>query len=154
MPRQQLAPVARDEFVFSNTGTRVRFVRGADGAITGMLLRPRIGPEDLSPRTQQSVDSALAAASATVTVPGEVLDRYVGAYELSPTFVITVRREGSVLHAQATGQPEVALVPESETRFFIRDANATIVFETDASGAVDRLVLHQGGRQMPAPRVR
>lgn len=152
-PRQALTPVGRDEFVFASSGTRVRFVRGADGAVSGMIVRSRIGPEELSPRTAESVQSVLAAASATVTVPVEVLDRYVGVYELAPGLEVTVRREGSALRAQPTGQPESALVAESETRFFVPDANATVVFETDASGAV-RLVLHQGGRQMPARKIR
>ena len=96
----------------------------------------------------------LAVASATVPVPAAVLDRYVGAYELAPDFVITVRRDGDVLRAQPTGQPEMAMVAESETRFFVREANATVVFESDASGAVTRLVLHRGGRQLPARKIR
>jgi hypothetical protein len=152
-PRQQLVPVGRDEFVFSS-GTRVRFVRGADGAVTSMILRGRIGPEELAPRTAESVEAVLAAASATVTVPAAVLDRYVGAYELAPDFVITVRRDGDVLRAQPTGQPESAMVAESETRFFVPEANATVVFESDASGVVTRLILHQGGRQLPARKIR
>ncbi|HEX2208297.1 MAG TPA: serine hydrolase [Longimicrobium sp.] len=152
--RQQLTPLARDEFVFDGSGTRARFIRGADGAITGMMMRPRIGPEELSPRTEQTVESVLAAATATVDVPVEVLERYVGVYELAPGFEVTVRRDGTVLRATPTNQPESALVPESETRFFVPDANASVVFERDASGAVTRLVLHQAGRQMPAPKVR
>jgi D-alanyl-D-alanine carboxypeptidase len=152
-PRQALTPVGRDEFVLSS-GSRARFVRGADGAVTGMILRGRIGPEELAPRTAESVEAVLAAAGATVTVPAAVLDRYVGAYELAPDFVITVRRDGDVLRAQPTGQPETAMVAESETRFFVREANATVVFESDASGAVTRLVLHQGGRQLPARKIR
>ncbi|HEX6373301.1 MAG TPA: serine hydrolase [Longimicrobium sp.] len=152
-PRLELTPVGRDEFMFS-TGTHARFVRGADGKVTGMILRQRIGPEELSPRTQESVEAVLAAASATVTVPVEVLDRYVGVYELAPDFVVTIRRDGDVLRATPTNQPETALVPESDTRFFVREANATVVFETDASGAVTRLILHQGGRQMPARKIR
>jgi D-alanyl-D-alanine carboxypeptidase len=152
-PRLALTPVARDEFVFA-TGTRARFVRGADGAITGMITRGRIGPEELAPRTQESVEAVLAAAAATVTVPAEVLRRYVGVYQLAPGFEVTVRMDGDVLRATPTNQPETALVPESATRFFVREANATVVFETDASGAVTRLVLHQGGRQLPAPKIR
>jgi hypothetical protein len=46
------------------------------------------------------------------------------------------------------------MVAESETRFFVQEANATVVFETDASGAVTRLILHQGGRQLPARKIR
>jgi D-alanyl-D-alanine carboxypeptidase len=151
-PRQQLTPVARDEFVFANTGTRVRFVRGANGAITGMLLRARIGPEELSPRTAESVESAAPAGSVNVSVA--VLDRYVGAYELAPELIVTIRRDGSVLRATPSGQAETALVPMSETRFAVPEEDAVVVFETDATGAVTGLVLHQRGRQMPARKIR
>jgi D-alanyl-D-alanine carboxypeptidase len=151
--RLELTPVARDEFLLPSTGSRLRFVRGADGAVTGVLLRPRIGPEELATRTAQSPEQLAAAAATPVRVPAQVLDRYVGRYELAPGLVVTVRRDGETLRAQPTGQAEVALVAESETRFAVPEENATVVFETDASGAVTRLVLHQGGRQMPAPRV-
>jgi D-alanyl-D-alanine carboxypeptidase len=152
-PRQALTPVGRDEFAFSS-GTRARFVRGADGKITGMIVRGRIGPEELAPRTQETVEAVLAAMSATVTVPVEVLRRYVGVYELAPGFEVTVRLDGDVLRATPTNQPETPLVPESDTRFAVREANATVIFELDASGAVTRLILHQGGRQLPAPKIR
>lgn len=151
--RQEMRAVARDEFVYPNTGTRVRFVRGADGAVTGMMLRPRIGPEELSARTAQTVEQLAAAAATPVRVPAEVLDRYVGRYELAPDFIVTIRRDGEVLRAQPTGQPEVAMVAESETRFAVPEENVVVVFEADAAGTVTRLVLHQGGRQMPAPRL-
>jgi D-alanyl-D-alanine carboxypeptidase len=149
--RLELTPVARDEFMFPSTGSRMRFVRAPDGAVTGVLLSPRIGPEELSTRTAETPQQI--AVATPVRVPVEVLDRYVGRYELAPGLVVTVRRDGETLRAQPTGQAEVALVAESETRFSVPDEDATVVFETDASGAVTRLVLHQGGRQMPAPRI-
>ncbi|HEU0299626.1 MAG TPA: serine hydrolase [Longimicrobium sp.] len=152
-PRQRLTPVARDEFVLES-GTRLRFVRDAGGAVTGMTLRQRIGPEELSARTDESPESVLAAAAATVTVPVEVLDRYVGAYEFAPDFVLTVRRDGTGLHAMVTGQPEVPMTPESETRFFVREANATLAFQVDSSGAVTGVVLYQAGREIPARKIR
>ncbi|HEX2081359.1 MAG TPA: serine hydrolase [Longimicrobium sp.] len=152
-PRMRLTPIGRDEFVFES-GTRLRFVRDAVGAVTGMILRQRIGPEELSPRTEESAESVLAALTATVTVPVEVLDRYVGAYEFEPDFVLTVRRDGTVLRGQIPGQPEVEMMPEGETRFFVREGNATLVFQVDASGAVTGVVLHQGGREIPARKIR
>jgi D-alanyl-D-alanine carboxypeptidase len=152
-PRMRLTPVGRDEFVFES-GTRLRFVRDAGRAVTGMVLRERIGPEELSPRTGESAESVLAALAATVTVPAEVLDRYVGAYEFAPDFVLTVRREGAALRGAVTGQPEVPLVPESETRFSAREANATLVFQVDAAGTVTGVILHQAGRELPARKIR
>lgn len=148
-PRQELTALGGDEFLFAGTGTRVRFVRGADGAVTGVRLTPRRGPEELATRTEQTPEAATTA----VAVPAAVLDRYVGRYQLAPDFIVTIRREGDVLRVQPSGQEETAMIAESETRFALPAGNGVVVFETDASGAVTRLVLHQGTRQAPAPRI-
>lgn len=41
----------------------------------------------------------------------KVLDGYVGYYELTPTFILAVTREGSQLYVQATNQPRAAVYP-------------------------------------------
>ncbi len=152
-PRLAMTPLGRDRFVFAS-GARVRFIRGANRAVTGMTVRQRLGPEELAPRTAERADSILALANPpAVAVAPAVLDRYVGRYQLAPNFVIAVRREGNGLRAQATGQPEGMLVPESDTRFRIQEVDAAIVFQVDAAGAVIGLVLHQSGRQVPGPRL-
>jgi len=80
-------------------------------------------------------------------------DAYAGKYQLAPTFAITVTREGEKLMTQATGQGKVEVFPESETKFFLRVADAQITFVKDASGKVTHLILHQGGRDQRAERV-
>jgi len=153
-PRQELRALGNDEFVFSATGTRVAFARQG-GRVTGMRLRPRIGPEEApSPRTEETPESAVAAPTARVTVAPEVLDAYVGEYQLAPGFIITIRREGAGLRGRATGQNEVTLLPQTETRFALQEVDATIEFERDESGKVTRLQLTQGGRTNPAPKIR
>lgn len=101
------------------------------------------------------------ARGQTVTLPGErqaftvapeALRAYEGVYELSPTFAITVSVVDGKLMAQATGQSAFELHAESADAFFLRVVDAQVTFTRDASGAVDGLVLHQGGRDMPAPR--
>jgi CubicO group peptidase (beta-lactamase class C family) len=101
----------------------------------------------------------LAKRGATTTTPRkeiavapEVLDACVGEYQLSPTFVISVRRRDKQLFIQATGQTEVAVFPESETRFFLKVVDAQIEFVKDADGKVNGLILHQGGRDQRASR--
>ncbi|MBB4636594.1 serine hydrolase [Longimicrobium terrae] len=150
----ELRPVARDQFVSVNTGARFTFVREG-GRVTGVRLRPRIGPEDgVSPRTDERVEDAAAPpAAGSVVVPAAVLDAYAGRYQLTPELVLTIRRDGDVLKAQATGQREITLGAVTQTRFTAQDLNATIDFERDAAGAVTRLILNQNGRAGPAPRL-
>ncbi len=97
-------------------------------------------------------DYTLPVVRQAVTVAPVILDRYVGNYQLAPQVTINVRREDSRLVVQATGQPEDIAVPESETRFFSRRSDAQITFVPDTTGRITHLVLHQGGRDLTAPR--
>ncbi|MBA3709872.1 MAG: serine hydrolase, partial [Planctomycetes bacterium] len=103
------------------------------------LLDPTMPP--LRPTRPVAVDSA-------------VLARYVGRYELAPTFAIDVTREGAALFIQATNQARLQALASSEREFFLRVVNARITFEANSSGAVTGLVLHQNGRDTPGRRVR
>ncbi len=87
-----------------------------------------------------------------VAVPSQVLERYVGQYELRPGFVLTVTLEGGQLVTQATGQPKIPVFAESERRFFPKVIDATIEFEMDAEGRVTALVLDQGGARIRGVR--
>ena len=88
-----------------------------------------------------------------VDLPAETLDRYVGVYELAPSFRIAVTREGPALFAQATGQPRFRLYASGPGEFFLRVVEARVTFEANADGSVGRLVLHQDGRSTPGVRV-
>ncbi len=87
-----------------------------------------------------------------VKVDPAVYDAYVGRYEINPSVAITVTREGDQLAVQATGQPKDLAVPESESMFFSRVSAARLSFMKDASGKVDRLVIHDNDRDIPALR--
>jgi hypothetical protein len=89
-----------------------------------------------------------------VKVDAAVLRTYEGEYELAPGFVMTVTVEGGRIMTQATGQQKVEIFPLSPTEFFLKVVNARITFVKDASGAITQLVLHQGGRDMPAKKIR
>jgi len=87
-----------------------------------------------------------------IAVDPYILATYVGNYELAPSFVLTVTLEGGQLMTQATGQSKIPIFAESPTRFFPKVVDAEIEFTKDKNGAVKGLILHQGGRDMPAPR--
>jgi CubicO group peptidase (beta-lactamase class C family) len=89
-----------------------------------------------------------------ITLDPKIYDAYIGQYEIAPQFVLTITREGNKLMGQATGQPAVELFPESETKFFLRVVDAQITFTKDAAGQVTGLVLRQGGRDIPAKKIK
>ncbi|HEY7800238.1 MAG TPA: serine hydrolase [Hyphomonadaceae bacterium] len=78
-----------------------------------------------------------------VAVKPEVLDRYVGEYELQPGFNITMKREGDKLTAQATGQGAFTLTSTSDTEFHFQPANIRVVFPAGA-GPAPSFTLFQG----------
>lgn len=89
----------------------------------------------------------------TSDVDPALYDDYEGIFQLRPGFNITITREGDRLLAQATGQSQVEVFPESETRFFLKVVDAQITFVRNQEGTVDELILHQGGRNLTGRRV-
>jgi CubicO group peptidase (beta-lactamase class C family) len=85
--------------------------------------------------------------------PGQ-LDAYVGEYQLAPNFIITIIKDTNLLFAQATGQIRLRLYPEALTEFFIKEVNAQISFLKDATGKVTHLILHQGGIDQKASKIK
>jgi len=90
----------------------------------------------------------LASERKEVSVSPNILAKYVGNYEFSPTFSITMTLEDGRLMTQATNQPKFPVFPESETRFFLKVVDAEVEFIKNEKGDVTQLVLHQGGRDM------
>lgn len=84
-------------------------------------------------------------AQTEIKVEPKVLDKYVGEYELTPAFKLTITNENGQLMAQATGQPKFELYPESETKFFLKVIEAGVTFVKNDKGEVTHLILHQGG---------
>ncbi len=82
----------------------------------------------------------------------DILQRYVGVYELAPTFSIIVTREGNALFAQPTGQQKFPIFAEAEAEFFLKAVDAQLTFSRDSSGAVTGIVLHQNGQNLPGRR--
>jgi hypothetical protein len=87
----------------------------------------------------------IPAPPVAIKLDPKIYDAYVGRYELAPTFILTISREGDRLMAQATGQSPIELFPESDTKFFLTAIDAKITFVKDDTGKVTHLILHQGG---------
>ena len=83
-----------------------------------------------------------------VAVDSSVLMRYVGEYELAPTFHVVVTREAARLFVQATGQPRFPVFAESDSTFFLRVVDAQITFSRDV------MTLHQNGQSIPGRKIR
>ncbi|NJD18646.1 MAG: DUF3471 domain-containing protein [Gemmatimonadetes bacterium] len=87
-----------------------------------------------------------------IAVAREILQRYVGVYELTPQFRIEITLDEAGLGLQATGQQRLPLFAESETFFFLKVVDAQVEFVVEAA-TVTALVLHQGGAAQTARRL-
>ena len=113
-----------------------------------------IGLHLINPELPLAPAPAPIAERIEVAVAEDILETYVGEYELAPTFVIVVTLEGGALFMQATAQPRFPVFAESETKFFLRVVDAQVSFTKDDSGVVTGLILHQSGVDQTAPKVR
>jgi len=99
-----------------------------------------------------SASVPLAAVRVAITLPADSLDTYVGEYQLAPTFALSIRKVDGSLVAQATGQSAFPLYASARDEFFYRVVDAQVSFVRDSAGKITSLILHQNGRDQPAPR--
>jgi CubicO group peptidase (beta-lactamase class C family) len=143
-----LLPVAKDEFVYDRAFSRLRFRRGASGAVDAVVFTSRGQPAQTGTRV------ADAPAKRNVVMLAEAkLDRLLGVYELEPGAQFTITRQGKQLFMQATGEGLAEAFAESETKFFFKVVDAQIEFTIGNDGRASMMTLFQGGQAMPAKRV-
>jgi tetratricopeptide (TPR) repeat protein len=109
---------------------------------------------ELNPQNTNATDMLKRLESKSTTVDSKTYDLYAGEYEVTPAFVVKVFMEGDKLMTQATGQPAIELFAEAENKFFARVVNAKVTFNRDEKGGVTGLVIHQGGRDLPAKKIK
>jgi len=80
------------------------------------------------------------------------LKLYTGYYAMTPEFGLTVTVEKGQLMVQATGQDRFPVFAASETNFFYKVVDAEITFVCNREGEVNKLILHQNGRDLEALR--
>jgi CubicO group peptidase (beta-lactamase class C family) len=94
------------------------------------------------------------AERTAIQIDPRILNAYLGEYEIVPGFILTVFREGDSLWIQATGQGRAQLAAESETTFFLEDADVAITFVKNAKGAVTHALLYQSGNVTEIEKIR
>jgi hypothetical protein len=96
---------------------------------------------------------ALSRARSAIALDAKTFDQYVGEYRSSPTFGLTVTREGKHFFVQSTGQKKSELFAESDTEFFEKGADTQVVFGRDATGGLTATV-YSRGLDFTMPKIR
>lgn len=111
-------------------------------------------------RLGQDVMQLLAGAhveprtfSKYITVADDVMQKYVGRYELTPQLVFTVSVKTGKLMVGLTGQPELPIYAKSETKWEYKAVPASIEFQLDDDGKCQSLELTQNGATHSAKKM-
>ncbi len=128
---------------------------------TGVVVLSNVstaeGPDDIGRHLLDASYPLLPVAAikdhTEVTVDTRTYDKLIGNYELAPTLIMSISRDGDALFEQLTGQGKLQIYPEGERRFFLKLVDAQISFDTDGTGDITQLILHQNGRDQPAKRL-
>ena len=161
-PRTPLVPDAAGRFSTLGLEQRYRFETTPPGRARALVIEmpaETIRAERIDGAEAKAVQAAFARDLAEqalprtrITLPPRLLDRYVGAYAGISGLVITVRRRGAALFAEASGQAELEILPEAEGRFFYAVMPAQLEFRGSPTQA-ETLTLHQHGHATLMRRV-
>jgi CubicO group peptidase (beta-lactamase class C family) len=89
-----------------------------------------------------------------VAVDAKLLDAYVGDYQLPPSLIVSIARDGDHLVAKPAGQPAAPMYAVSSTAFRLRIAPIEIDFDAPADGGkAPGAVFHQNGAVVPMKRL-
>lgn len=148
----KIIPYGPDQFFFENSLARITFIREKTGAkkVLQASVSDKVSENNLWTKT----DKGMPAARQEIALSEAQLKPFEGEYQLMPGFNIVVRRDGTQLKCQATGQEEFEVFAASPTRFFLKVVQADIEFFPNENGTVDKMVLYQGGQELEGKRVK
>ena len=124
----------------------------ARAGVVVLINSDAAGASELAPRLLKIVLGLPPADHKEITVDPKLYDRYLGSYEVT-SVVISIVREGDHLFAEINGHKN-EIFPESVRDFFLKTFDSQITFVTDANGRTTELILHEGGTDLRASRIK
>lgn len=146
-PAFVLREIAPDRFALVGVPAEISFERDAAKKVVALVLHQN-GRDQRAPR------GALPAAPKETELPAAMLAEYPGEYQATLQATFTVRARPGGLEVRLSGQGFNPIYASARDEFFYTVVEARISFTRDAAGKVTGLVLHQGGRDLPAARVK
>ncbi len=141
-PAFSLAYASDNEFVFPAADVRIVFDTMDSDRATALTLY-----QGGNTTPAKRVESAVGVPNlVALDIPEEMLEAYVGAYQLTPTVQIAVELRNGKLLVRLSDQPAHPVYPYDTDRFFYKVVDAQLEFER-SGGKVIAVTLHQGGKQ-------
>lgn len=79
----------------------------------------------------------------SLSLSSEILDQYVGTYQLNDKIKIIVTKKNGHLEAEATGQGRIEILAKSETDFYVKGVFIKVHFEKNENNKVTGFQLEQ-----------
>ena len=139
----------KDKYFFHDFFSTMIFEKSMDNNISYAYAVSRFEKSRTWKRTDKPFRSR-----AEVAVPETILEQYVGDYQVSPTFSLTIVKDGNRLFAHAPGQPKQELFGESHNKFYLKTMPVQVEFHRNTSGKVEKLAIYQGEKITEAMKVK
>jgi CubicO group peptidase (beta-lactamase class C family) len=91
-------------------------------------------------------DAPLRHLRREVALSSSSFAKYLGRYQVDETYSVVVTQDGGKLFIQGTGQPRAQMFFEGDDKFFLRIADAEIVFQADSGGRARSVMMTQDGK--------
>ncbi len=134
-----LTAIGADKFEFQQADIIMSFVRDEQGLAQSLTM------EQGGDKLVMSRTAAGPATVATVIVDAALLNKYEGVYS-APDFPmkLTIRKTGTGISGQGTGQPEFPLTAVNYTTFKFDPIGLELTFKSNAMGVITGMTLTQG----------
>jgi hypothetical protein len=104
-------------------------------------------------KAKRYINNAFFNRSSILLDP-KTLKEYVGQYELSHDFIVTITQYDDHLYAENAGQQRVEIFAESSDVFFFKAVDAQITFTRDEKGKVTGFLLFDGTKETLAVKIK
>jgi CubicO group peptidase (beta-lactamase class C family) len=89
-----------------------------------------------------------------ITLTSEQLNKVVGVYKIQEEMEFFITLKNGEPYASMTNQTPLRIYPDSETSFFLKEFDATFLFEKDVNGNVYKLTFSQGDHKMEGKKIK
>jgi serine beta-lactamase-like protein LACTB, mitochondrial len=134
------------------TSTMMLIAPDARAGVVVLINSDAAGASELASHLLEIVLGLPPSDHKEIIVDPKLYESYLGSYEVS-SVVIGIVREGDHLFAQINGQKN-EIFPVSLRDYFFKTFDSQITFVTDGNGRATELILHEGGTDVLAKRIR
>ena len=123
------------------------------GGFNPQQIAMRIADIYLADKLEPVPPKPAVAERTAVKVDPAILEGYAGRYLLDGRTLVVITKEGDKLMGQPAGSSKAEFIPQSETTFFVKEANEELTFERDEKGNVVRFTMKSGTQTQSARRL-